>query len=307
MPNLLNHHTIHAPAKINLHLSVKDRRTDGFHDLESIFLALDWGDELFFERSKNGDKVFLEWDDTIKPAHIQNNIVSRAIALFREKSAGSAKAVGAFDGGVTVHVKKRIPVGGGLGGGSSDAAAALLAMNKLTGSQFCRDELLAMGAALGSDVPFFLHETAAAWVTGRGENIEPIEAPVLPGLVLVNPGFSSDTAAAFRLLDEYRESKEFTARRHDPSIRCLGPDLWFKGNDLTFYNDFLPVFGEREKSVYYEIISDLKDSGAVFADLSGAGATCFGVFDTMEQTQRAAFALRAKWDFVQCCSIKSDS
>jgi 4-diphosphocytidyl-2-C-methyl-D-erythritol kinase len=138
-----------------------------------------------------------------------------------------------------------------------------------------------MGAALGSDVPFFIHKIPAARVTGRGECIEPID--MLPMfLTLVNPGFHSDTARAFKLLDEYRES----------GIR----------KDISpFFNDFLPVFPEQEKSVYNTIISRLQDLGAEFASLSGAGSTCFGVFGNRDQSQKAADVLRGEWGFAECC------
>jgi 4-diphosphocytidyl-2-C-methyl-D-erythritol kinase len=187
--------TFLAPAKLNLHLAIGDRRMDGFHDLESVFLALDWGDTLSFEpvAGKNTLEIAMEGENfTIPP---EKNIVFRAVSLFRDRSG--------FEQGLKIKIEKRIPPGGGLGGGSSDAAAALLALNEMSGGLFNRDALLEMAASLGSDVPFFIYRTGAAWVSGRGENIKPIEAPRC-FFVLVNPGFPSETAAAFRLLDEYR-------------------------------------------------------------------------------------------------------
>ena len=302
---------VFAPAKINLHLSVKDRRPDGFHNLESVFLALDWGDSLFFERNDavaESDELIIRWENTGagkkgEPLLIPDNIILKALALFREKTGFSEK--------LKITLDKRIPLGGGLGGGSSDAAAALLALNRMAGFPLSRDVLFQTGSVLGSDVPFFLHETAAAWVTGRGEHVEPLEMPPM-FLVLVNPGFSSNTAEAYRLLDEYRVSEESHAEaqgRKEEFNFLLSLRLCASARSsspiTSFYNDFLPVFGEREKSIYNGICYNLQELNALFAGLSGAGSTCFGVFEEREQALKAAEALRGQWGFVYCCnSIK---
>ena len=290
MSELLKKLTVEAPAKVNLHLAVKNRRKDGFHDIESVFLAVDFGDTLHFELIDGENRQEIAMEGLDFPVQAEKNIIFRALSLFREKIG--------FSVGVKIRVEKRIPLGGGLGGGSSDAAAALLAMNKLADLPLNRDALIEMAAVLGSDVPFFICETAAAWVTGRGENIRPIEAPRL-FLVLVNPGFHSDTAKAFRLLDEYRDNpKNNLAQTHRRTLLTDNLAEW------EFYNDFLPVFGERESSVYNEIIFRLRELGADFASLSGAGSTCFGVFKEKEIAQKAAEVLRESQGFVRlCCSF----
>jgi 4-diphosphocytidyl-2-C-methyl-D-erythritol kinase len=161
-----------------------------------------------------------------------------------------------------------------------------------------------MAGSLGSDIPFFICQTTAARVTGRGECIEPIEPPDC-FIVLVNPGFPSNTAAAFRLLGEYRTSEFFTTNHHEPSRieeKTVNLSSWgLCGSWLDLRNDFLDVFPQQEKSVYNEIISQLRELGAEFAGLSGAGSTCFGVFNEKEQAQNAAEVLRKKWRFVVCC------
>jgi len=285
-----NKFEISAPAKINLHLEVLDKRQDGFHNLESIFLAVDFCDILRFEliSGKKTTEIAMNGLDLGLP--IEKNIIFRSVSLFREKTG--------FAEGLKVTVEKRILAGGGLGGGSSDAAAALLALNELAGFPLNRAALLETAAALGSDVPFFVCQTGAALVTGRGETIEPVKAPRL-FIVLVNPGFPSNTAAAFRLLDEHRMQNPLTeARMHKEGLKKMltdNPARW------GFRNDFLPVFGEREKSVYDKIISELRDLGAGFSGLSGAGSTCFGVFLESEPAQRAATSLRGEWNFVEYC------
>jgi len=285
--------SVAAPAKINLHLAVLDKRPDGFHNLESVFLALDFGDTLSFEQvsGENTAEIVMEGQDFALPP--EKNIIFQALSLFREKTR--------YSGGLKIRVEKRIPIGGGLGGGSSDAAAALLALNKLAGNPLTRGELLEMGASLGSDVPFFLYDTQAALVTGRGERILPIVAPLMHFL-LVNPGFTSSTAAAFNLLDEYREIQGITRKveRFDQSAVLLvdNPSQW------TFKNDFLPVFKEPELSVYYKIISQLRESGADFAGLSGSGSTCFGVFIERKCAEKAALSLRDNGLKLTVCSTR---
>jgi len=304
MPVLFEKLTAAAPAKLNLHLAVKDRRQDGFHNLESVFLALDFGDTLHFEplEGKNALEITMEWDSRLAgktdfSIPIEKNLIFRALSLFREKTG--------FSDGLRIKVEKRIPSGGGLGGGSSDAAAALLALNKLSGGPLDRAALLETAAALGSDAPFFVYETPAAIVTGRGECIEPLEAPRL-FFVLVNPGFPSDTAAAFHLLDEYREMRgeEFAAELNGVARSFTEQDVLCDPARWPFRNDFLQVFKKPEKSVYEEIISQLRKLGADFAGLSGAGSTCFGVFKDRDCSGKAAAFLReeGKRSFVECAA-----
>jgi len=282
---------IDAPAKVNLHLAVLDKRPDGFHNLESLFTALNFSDTLHFEafEAEFGEKTTLElimegpaavgWE-----LPIEKNIIYKALSLFKQKSKGK----GGFDIGLKIRVEKRIPAGGGLGGGSSNAASTLLALNSLAGelygeTPFDRSELLEMAASLGSDVPFFIHQIPAAWVTGRGEYIEPLNPPPWH-FVIVNPGFPSDTGRAFKLLDEKRLSNN--------------------DSQSLFKNDFLQVFPEPEKSTYNQIISQLLDCGAEFANLSGAGSTCFGVFNDPGRAEQAVLSLQKEWKFAHSCGVK---
>jgi 4-diphosphocytidyl-2-C-methyl-D-erythritol kinase len=299
--------TVKAPAKLNLHLAVKDRRPDGFHNIESIFLAIDFGDILHFQPipGRKTTEIVMEGLNFTLP--MEKNIIFKALSLFREKTA--------FFEGLKIRVEKRIPPGGGLGGGSSDAASTLLALNRFAGFPLSRGSLLEMAASLGSDVPFFIYETGAALVSGRGECIEPVEAPRC-FFVLVNPGFPSDTAAAFRLLDKHRSQSPLTeahrtfGSRHEDKIKesqilSVPPCLCEINFGMNFRNDFLPVFEDPERSLYNEIISTLMELGADFAALSGAGSTCFGVFKERDIAEKAAAALRGagKWSFVEFACI----
>jgi 4-diphosphocytidyl-2-C-methyl-D-erythritol kinase len=281
--------TVFSPAKINLHLAVKDRRQDGFHNIDSVFLAVNFGDTLYFDVLEGENTVEILTEGLKFPVPTEKNIIFKAITLFREKTG--------FNRGIKIKVEKRIPLGGGLGGGSSNAAAALLTMNKIAGFPCQREVLLDMAASLGSDVSFFIYETSAARVTGRGECILPVKAPMMFP-VLVNPGFSSDTSAAYKLLDENR----FFTQTGEQACEIMRQGLIDEREFRHFTNDFLNVFPEPEKSVYNEIIAKLRELGAQYANLSGAGATCFGIFADECQAQKAADSLRGKWAFVQECN-----
>jgi 4-diphosphocytidyl-2-C-methyl-D-erythritol kinase len=313
---------IDAPAKLNLHLNIGERRPDGFHDIESLFIALTYGDTLSFEIIPSdimfpsyNTEIILDWQlpwgsaDDLNPG---KNIVNKAVSLFRERTG--------FDKRLKIVVEKRIPLGGGLGGGSSDAAATLLALNRLASPQGLVNGavLVEMGASLSSDVPFFLqtalNETPIAWVSGRGESVQSFVPPPLVqnlSLVLVNPGFPSDTAAAFRLLDELRatdpQTKTFISNSPLPTPYSLLPILSGSPQDWPFTNDFLPVFevGYKQKkpdsgsfSVYLEIISTLRELGADFSGLSGSGSTCFGVFSSQYKASMAKEQLLKHWKFI---------
>ncbi|WP_461246834.1 4-(cytidine 5'-diphospho)-2-C-methyl-D-erythritol kinase [Treponema sp. R6D11] len=254
-------------------------------------MAVNFGDTLNFKVLNGENSVKIDMKGLKSPLPMKENIIFKAVSLFREKTG--------FKKGLKIRVKKRIPLGGGLGGGSSDAAATLLALNKIADFPCRREDLLEMAAFLGSDVPFFIHETPAALVTGRGEHIFPLKAPKLH-LVLVNPGFHSETSAAYKLIDENRTSAQ-----------TGGIGEFIKNGEFDekiyplFFNDFLNFSPESQKSVYNEIIAKLREFGAHYANLSGSGATCFGVFADRIQAKKAVKAMRKKWSFVrECCTFK---
>ena len=297
---------IEAPGKINLHLAIGNRRTDGYHDLVSVFVSLGFGDTLAFT-GLEGDfpRNFTALETTgpfsgargLSPGE---NIVTRAAALFRERTGYSRP--------LRIALEKRIPPGGGLGGGSSDAASTLLALNALAETRLEDGELAKIGEKLGSDVPFFL-SGGAALVTGRGERVQSLGMP--PGqlsVVLINPGFSSGTAAAFAKLDEFRARSVKLVDSFDGLFeqRCPAGEglIRFLRKDPAFWpyvNDFLPVLREDKEhgAAYRRIFRDLRELGADFSGLSGSGSTCFGIFADRESAERAFDALFRSWSFVK--------
>jgi 4-diphosphocytidyl-2-C-methyl-D-erythritol kinase len=280
MPGL----TINAPGKINLHLRVKERRGDGYHELESIFLALDFGDRLRFSLLDRAGAAEIRG---LEPLPQEENTVFRALSLFRAETG--------FDRGLRVDIEKKIPLGGGMGGGSSDAASTLLALNEISGAALSASRLEELAGKLGSDAPFFL-SGGAAWVSGRGELIRPLPLPAGLAVVLVNPGFFSGTAEAFRLLDRFREGLSPPGNgppAPEALVNALGgnPRFW------PFFNDFLPVLSAGSGCIYPELLERLKALGADFAGLSGSGSTCFGVFCDGGRAENAAESLRRDWSF----------
>ena len=179
-------HDVPAPAKLNLFLHVTGRRADGMHLLQSAFMLIDWSDSLHFERrvagvSRSAEGMELPPDD----------LCTRAARALQQASG--------HPGGVHIHVEKRIPAQAGLGGGSSDAASTLLALNRLWGLGLSRRELQAIGVTLGADVPFFLGRTNA-WVEGIGDIIRPLERQqrLEPArFVVVKPEAGLETKAIF--------------------------------------------------------------------------------------------------------------
>ncbi|MDR2517134.1 MAG: 4-(cytidine 5'-diphospho)-2-C-methyl-D-erythritol kinase [Spirochaetaceae bacterium] len=296
-----------APAKINLHLEVEDRRADGYHNLISIFLAVSFGDTLVIEENGAGGTTAITMEretglsggDDLAALPPEKNLVFRAVELFREKTR--------YNRDLAIRLIKRVPAGGGLGGGSSDAAAVLRALNVLAGAGYGRDDLAALSACLGSDVPFFMYG-GAALVTGRGEIMRPLDVPAPLCFVMVTPRFGSSTARAFALLDAARGRAGGNAgygdagygdgpRAHhgDYLARALGaePSSW------PFYNDFLPVLAGEQDGIYPRMMGELHAAGAAFTGLSGSGSSCFGVFPPGTAARRAAARLKKHGFFVQ--------
>lgn len=182
-----------APAKLNLFLHVTGQRADGYHLLQSAFMLIDWCDTLHFERRGDGR---VSREDLGEPLPADDLTVRAARTL--QQATGSTH-------GVHIGVHKRIPTQAGLGGGSSDAATTLLALNRLWGLRLARDQLAAIGLQLGADVPFFLHG-GHAWVEGIGEKIAPLALPAAR-FVALKPPQGLETSAIFQAPELKRDSE----------------------------------------------------------------------------------------------------
>ena len=281
--------SIKAPAKINLHLAIGRLRADGFHDLTSIFQAISLYDVIEVHLDNSG-KIQLECEVDCPP---EKNTMYRAAFLCLEhaRNHGLSPEVG-----MGIRARKGIPSGAGLGGGSSDAAAIIKAMASFYPHYFSREFMADVAAKVGSDVPFFLG-TACALIGGRGEKLEEIYPKTDYSLVVVYPGFSINTANAFRILDAYRETNGLRPEQYgdigwDPDSRkrlsvayhSLEPGSWPFQND--FFNALTPDYPELASCKKL-----LHDCGADFASLSGSGSTVFGVFKSIDLQEKAVLTL----------------
>jgi len=249
-----------AFAKVNLSLVVLGKRPDGYHELDTVFQAVGLTDRLTFEAS---DHLTLDVDDPSIPAGAENLVLRAAHAL---AEAGGIRPRAA------ITLEKRIPAGGGLGGGSSDAAVTLLGLSALWELDATPDQLTRVGAALGSDVPFFLHGGTARGL-GRGERIEPL--PDLPpqAVVLVMPPFPVSTPEVFRRLG----APEWGGRGGGGLDASVAPDR----------NDLEPA-AEALFPALREVREALDRVGAIRARLSGSGSTVFGLFPDLAAAAEAA-------------------
>ena len=241
-----------APAKINLSLKVLRRRDDGFHEIETLISPISLADKIDIEPQSRW--IDFSCDDPTLPAG-DENLVVRATKAFLEKTK--------ITSGVGIKLQKQIPHGAGLGGGSSDAAAVLVALNKLFEAKLSGEELAKLGSTIGSDVSFFLFELAAV-CRGRGEIVSPTKLKKKFSILLLKPAFSVLSAWAY---SRWQDSKEI------PGISYQRQN--FDGQD--FVNDLeRPVF---EKFVFLAQLKAwlLKQAEVGAALMSGSGSTVFAV------------------------------
>jgi 4-diphosphocytidyl-2-C-methyl-D-erythritol kinase len=253
-----------APAKLNLFLHVVGRRGDGYHLLQSVFTLIDFEDRLRFALREDGA---VRRVNDIPGIPAEEDLVVRAALLLQEATGTPL--------GVDIEVEKRIPLGGGLGGGSSDAATVLLALNKLWKTGFDREALAEIGAGLGADVPFFIFGRSA-WAEGIGDRLTPIEIPARWYVVLVPP-VQVPTPVAYGAPELTRNTE--TLKIEDFSARPQG---------LRFHNDLEAVVVARFPEVR-EHLAWLRKHGD--ARMTGSGACVFAAFDDRESAQRVIDAL----------------
>lgn len=276
-----------AAAKLNLTLEVVGRRPDGFHDIRSVFVLVpQLADTIVVTVEPAGHGIELTSDSADVPLD-HTNTCHRAAALFLATTGEDAR--------IRVHIEKRIPMAAGLGGGSSDAAGVLLALNRHYAGSLSDAALKDLGGAIGKDVPFFLSGATAAFVAGTGEVIEPVEGTPRLRYLIVNPGIPASTAWAYKALDQCLWFMA-TSEREDISRAMLSA---LKEGDLSavaarLYNDF-EVLLEREQPVIKELKQALIAFGAAGALMSGTGSTVFGVFADEQRLVRARGMLRARY------------
>ena len=260
-----------APAKINLSLRVLSRRSDGFHDIETFVTPISLCDKIKIEQRSGKQTIAFRCDDPSVPKG-EDNLVVRAAMIFFEETKISA--------GISIELKKRIPHGAGLGGGSSDAASTLLALNELFATNLPREALAKMAEMIGSDVPFFIFQSAAV-CKGRGEVVDPTRLRERLPLLLLKPEFGVPTQWAY---SRWRDSSEISGVSYRPQP--------FDG--LTFVNDLeRPVF-ERFLFLAQLKMWLLKQPEVGTALMSGSGSTVFAVI--RDDADGDGLVMRAKAD-----------
>ena len=265
-----------APAKLNLFLHITGRRDDGYHLLQSAFMLIDWCDTLHFER-REGGALSREDLTTALPA---DDLILRAA---RALQSATGCTIGAH-----IQVHKRIPAQAGMGGGSSDAATTLLALNRLWDLRLSVAQLAQIGLTLGADVPFFLwgHN---AWVEGVGERITPLTLPPAQ-FVVVKPPEGLDTAEIFRAADLDRDSDPAT-------ISGFAADAYGFGR-----NDLQPV-AERLCPQVAEAVALLKRYG-LSGKMTGSGSAVFAVVPGSVQAHRLTVEVPPPWQVRVCGNLE---
>lgn len=257
--------TVRAPAKINLILRVLGRRVDGFHNLWSVMQTVGLEDDIAIRLSQNRADLRLQCNDSSLSTD-QTNLVIRAAAAVLQRCERTL--------GLEIVLTKRIPMGAGLGGGSSDAAATIIGLNRLLNLGWSAGEMVEVGQALGSDVPFFFFAPSAV-VTGRGEHVTSVRIKGNRWIVLVNPGFSVETKWAYQELSS--TWTQVPALSHHQAVLDWEREISWDQIVHAAENDFeAPVFAAHPD--LRAIKRDLVTQGADVALLSGSGATVFGVF-----------------------------
>jgi 4-diphosphocytidyl-2-C-methyl-D-erythritol kinase len=274
---------VFSPAKINLYLRILGKRPDGYHELETVMLPLDFGDEISLQLGNAG--LALECDHPGLPIN-DSNIALRAAKLLAEHSGA--------DHGARIILRKRTPLAAGLGGGSSNAAAVLTGLNRLWNLNVSNDELHGLAARLGSDVNFFLGQ-GAALCGGRGERIEPVPCNIAGTILLVNPGFGISTKWAYEHWAKPAAASRLTGKFPEVSLllhALAEGDL--AGVAQCLFNS-LEIPSIRKFPVLSLIKKTMCENGAVGALMSGSGATVFGLFTNSGEAEHSAQRIREQF------------
>ncbi|MBI4003992.1 MAG: 4-(cytidine 5'-diphospho)-2-C-methyl-D-erythritol kinase [Candidatus Omnitrophica bacterium] len=269
-----------APAKLNLYLRVLGQRPDGYHEIETLFERIDLADELTFTAART---LSLTCSDSSLSCGEDNLVIRAARAL--QQAAGTAA-------GARIQLTKRIPIAAGLGGGSSDAAAALSGLNDLWQLGLARARLIELAARLGSDAPFFLQDAPFAIGRGRGERCDPVESAASLAHVLVVP------KARLATKDVY-DNAQFSLTAPTPSLTMIVHALsnGSLGELATgLWNDLQPEAIRRCPSITV-LVAQLRDRGCLGVSLSGSGPAVFGLCRDLSHAQDVAAGLRRDRSF----------
>lgn len=267
-----------APAKLNLFLHVNGRREDGYHLLQTVFQLVDHGDTLHFAL-RDDEQILRVTDLPGVPA--QQDLIIRAARLLQ---AEVLRRTGALPRGVDIAIDKVLPMGGGLGGGSSDAATTLMALNKLWQGGLTREELMALGLPLGADIPFFIFGENA-FAEGVGEDMQPVATPDC-WYVVIEPGVQVPTAAIFCAEGLTRNTEAVTIADFSRHLAKSNSANGFGKNDL-----------QQVASSLFKPVADAVEWLSAYGEarMTGSGACVFGAFSTKEEADEVLSNVPSVW------------
>ena len=272
---------INAPAKINISLDVLRRREDGYHDVKMIMQSISLFDIVDVEINNSGDINITSNKDNI-PLD-ERNIAHKAARLFLDEANEN--------GGVNIHIEKHIPVAAGLAGGSTDAAAVLIALNELFGKRYTEDMLMEMGARLGADVPFCIMQ-GTALSEGIGEKLTKLPAPNIKNILLVKPPIDVSTKWVYENLD----LKSAIHPDIDKAVEHI------KGGNITelpkVMGNILESVTVKKHAVIDDIKCEMNNLGANISMMSGSGPSVFGFFENEINAKKACDFFKTKYDEV---------
>ena len=270
-----------SPAKINLYLKITGRRSDGYHNLVTLFHRISLADTLRLRRRPSG--FSLKCSNPDLPLN-EDNLITKAYRLLQERFPKI--------GGVSVYLKKQIPVGAGLGGGSSNAAFFLLGMKKLYGLKISRPELLTIGSQLGADVPFFLWDVPQAIGTEKGDRLQPKPSKTRLKFALVVDNKGLATREVYQNLPKNLPPASLTKITREITMLCafLAQHQVEKAGSLLQNDLELSAFKLRPS--LRRIIEIFKKRGIPFARLTGSGPTVFGIVSDIRDVKRRVEELR---------------
>lgn len=279
---------IHSPAKLNLFLAITGRRADGFHDLVSVATPLDWGDTLGVTLRGEGKDFTLSCDDPAVPTD-GTNLILRAAEAFR--------ATTGWGRGAHFVLQKRIPMGAGLGGGSSNGAMALRALNRLSGAPLSEPTLETLAAKLGSDCALFLRDGPVV-MRGRGERVESLPAAGAARLrgrrVLVfKPGFGIATPWAYGRMVAAAPGSYLSAAQAEARLAAWLGDPAAPAERLLFNNMEVPAF--TKFVALPALLDDLRRRFGLEPRMSGSGSACFALLGENAPVAEIEAEIRAKW------------
>ena len=274
---------VNSYAKINLYLKIGRKLGSGYHNLQSVMQRIELGDNMTFE-PVNEDRIIVE--STNMEISNEENLAYKAALILKKKYK--------VRHGVRIHIEKNVPLEAGLGGGSSNAATALLNLNKLWGLKLKEKSLIELASQIGSDVPFFIGENAAL-VEGIGDKIKWIKKSFSINIVLINPGFRVSTKWAYSAFDRQKPKIKTDANINNLVRAIEKKDIKEIANNL--HNDFEPIVTKKYK-VIEEIKTNLIRNDALNACVSGSGPTVFGIFNSIYEAREAFFKIQYDYPFV---------